>query len=156
MSTNARRETKLRLSEHQFFQGFESAFVGLLEKEAVERRYTAGDLLVREGDPADKFLLIFEGKVALEIATAEKPHLTIETIGPGDALGWSWLFPPQHWRLDGRALKETRALELDADFLRETLDAHPTDAYQFVLRLLPMVAERLENTRVQLLDIYGA
>jgi len=156
MSTHPKHETKLRLGEHRFFHDFEPAFVGLLQKEAEERRYAPGDLLVREGDPADKFLLIFEGKVALEIATPEKPHLTIETIGAGDALGWSWLFPPQQWRLDGRALKETRALVLDAGFVRELLEAHPPEAYQFVLRLLPMVAERLENTRVQLLDIYGA
>jgi len=156
MSSTPKRDTKLRLSEHKFFQGFQSPLVELFQKAAVEQTFAAGELLVREGDPADKFLLIFEGKVALEIATAEKPHLTIETIGAGDALGWSWLFPPQHWRLDGRALKETRALVLDATHLRSTLDAHPTDAYRFVLRLLPIIADRLENTRVQLLDIYGA
>ncbi len=156
MSTSPKHATKLRLSEHRFFQGFEGPLVGLLQKEAIEQTYGPGDLLVREGDPADKFLLIYEGKVALEIATPGKPHLTIETIGAGDALGWSWLFPPQEWRLDGRALKATRALVLDAEFVRFTLDHHPTEGYRFVLRLLPIIAERLENTRVQLLDIYGA
>ena len=156
MSSTPKHETSLRLSEHRFFQGFEGPLVGLLQKEAVERTYAPGELLVREGDPADKFVLVFEGKVALEIATPGKPHLMIETIGAGDALGWSWLFPPQHWRLDGRALKTTRALVLDAPRVRAILDAHPTEGYAFVLRLLPVIAERLENTRVQLLDIYGA
>lgn len=156
MSHAPKHEPRLRLADHKFFEGFEGPLVELFQNEAVERTYAPGDLLVREGDPADKFLLIFDGKVALEIATPEKPHLTIETIGAGDALGWSWLFPPQHWRLDGRALKTTRALVLDAAFLRKTLDEHPTEGYRFVLRLLPLIAERLENTRVQLLDIYGA
>ena len=100
--------------------------------------------------------MIFEGKVALEIVLPDRPHRTVQTVGPGEVVGWSWLLPPHRWRLDARALKPTRAVGLAATHLRAVLNEHPADGYRFLLRLLPVIAERLENTRLQLLDLHGA
>ena len=145
----------LRLADHRFFEGIAGDLPDRLGPHAVERSYSPGDLLVREGDTADRFILIFEGKVALEIALPDRPRVTIQTLGSGEVLGWSWLFPPHAWRLDARAVKRTRTLELPAKALRETLASRPADGYEFLLRLLPVVAQRLENTRLQLLDLHG-
>ena len=92
---------------------------------AYERSFDTGELLVREGDPADEFLLVFSGKVALEIVLPGRPRTTIQTLGPGEVIGWSWLFPPHRWRLDARALKPTRALGLAAAHLRAVLERGP-------------------------------
>jgi CRP/FNR family transcriptional regulator, cyclic AMP receptor protein len=146
----------LVLSDHPFFAGMDPNFVARLSAMAVDRAYETGDELFREGEPATDFLSIFSGKVALELATAERPRLTIETVGPGDVLGWSWLSPPYRWRFDARALKATRALSLDATRLRAELEARPEDGYRFLLRLLPTIGERLEMARVQILDVHGA
>ena len=132
------------------------ALVHEAQRLATERRFGTGEWIVRDGEPATAFFLVFHGKVALEVATAEKPHLTIQTVGPGEVLGWSWLVPPYLWRLDARALKPTQTLTIDAVAFRKSLGAHPTQGYQFLERLLPIVAQRLENTQIQLLDIHGA
>ena len=144
-----------RLAAHPFFQGFDPAFLSRLEPALKERSFEPGDLLVREGDPATEFLLIQTGKVALEMATPERPRLTIQTVGPGEVVGWSWLVPPRRWTLDGRALKATRVFDVDGTFLRTLLEERPADGFRFLSRLLPVIAERLENTRLQLLDIHG-
>lgn len=145
----------LRLAEHRFFVGAPSGLADRLEPLAVERSYAFGDTLVREGDIADRFVLIYEGKVALEIVLPDRPSVTIQTLGGGDVLGWSWLVPPPEWWLDARAVKRTRTLELPAGPLRAALDAHPDDGYAFLLRLLPVVAQRLDHTRLQLMDLHG-
>ncbi|HLM90528.1 MAG TPA: cyclic nucleotide-binding domain-containing protein [Thermoplasmata archaeon] len=148
-------DVPLRLEDHRFFHEIGGDLLALLGPMAVERTYEAGDMLVRDGDPADRFVLVFEGKVALEIVLPDRPRVTIQTIGGGEVLGWSWLLPPHQWRLDARAVKRTRTLELPAPDLKAILETRPTDGYRFLLRLLPVVAERLENTRVQLMDIHG-
>ncbi|HLY76896.1 MAG TPA: cyclic nucleotide-binding domain-containing protein [Thermoplasmata archaeon] len=149
------RKVPLRLADHPFFQGLDPELTAEAGRLAVERRFATGEWLVRDGDPAASFYLVYHGKVALEVATAEKPHLTIQTVGPGEVLGWSWLVSPYLWRLDARALKPTQVLAIDGARFREALAAHPERGYQFLLRLLPILAQRLENTQIQLLDIHG-
>jgi CRP/FNR family transcriptional regulator, cyclic AMP receptor protein len=143
------------LATHPFFEGFGESFLAAAGRNAWEVTFDTGSFLVREGDPADSFFLVREGKVALELGAPDRPHQTIQTIGPGEVLGWSWLLSPHRWRLDARAVKPTRAWALDAQTLRDALDARPEDGYRFLLRLLPIVAQRLENTRIQLLDLHG-
>jgi len=97
-------DVPLRLEDHRFFHEIGGDLLALLGPMAVERTYEAGDMLVRDGDPADRFVLVFEGKVALEIVLPDRPRVTIQTIGGGEVLGWSWLLPPHQWRLDARAV----------------------------------------------------
>jgi len=145
----------LRLADHRFFTGIDPDLLRRWSPLAAERSYDAGDLLIREGGPADRFVLIFEGKVALEIVAPDRPRVTIQTLGSGEVLGWSWLLPPHRWRLDARAVKRTRTLELPASELRDALESRPDEGYRFLLRLLPVVAQRLEYTRLQLMDLHG-
>lgn len=144
-----------RLASHPFFQGFPTAFLSALSAGMKDRTYAVGEFLVREGAPAKEFLLIESGKVALEMATPERPRLTIQTVGPGEVVGWSWLVPPRRWTLDGRALKTTRAIDLEGEVVLRALESQPAEGFRFLARLLPIVAERLENTRLQLLDIHA-
>ena len=145
----------MRLSEHRFFRGMGEAFLSRVTKMTHERAFETGDLLLREGDLADEFLLIFSGKVALEVVFPGRPRTTIQTLGPGEVVGWSWLIPPYRAHLDARALKPTQALGISAAHLRSALNDDPSEAYRLLLRLLPVIAERLENTQLQLLDLHG-
>ncbi len=145
----------LRVADHPFFHGLDERFVQLAGSGATERSFEAGDMLFLEGDIASEFWLVFQGKVALEIAQPDRPHVTIQTVGSGDVLGWSWLVPPHRWRFDARAVKATRTLALDAKTLKDAFEARPEDGYRFLLRLLPVIGDRLENARVQILDIHG-
>lgn len=155
MSASGSSGSDLRLETHRFFRGMDPTFLTHLSAIAYERSFETGDLLVREGDTADEFLLVFSGKVALEIVLPGRPRTTIQTLGPGEVIGWSWLTPPHRWRLDARALKPTRALGLSASHLRSLLNQDPVHGYAFLLRILPVIAERLENTQLQLLDLHG-
>jgi CRP/FNR family transcriptional regulator, cyclic AMP receptor protein len=155
MTTPIESDIAQILLKHPFFDGFDSAFVHAICVKGVESRFEVDDLLAREGTEAGLFYVVLEGKIALEIGSGDRPLLTVQTVGPGEVLGWSWLVPPHRWRFDARAVKPSRAIALDAEVLRRTLRSHPTWGFQFMVRFMPVLAERLENTRVQLLDIHA-
>jgi CRP/FNR family transcriptional regulator, cyclic AMP receptor protein len=154
MTESSPAEILALLREHQFFHGLDEKFLARLSEKAYERSYDAGVLLVREGDTAEEFFALLSGKLALEIVVPGRQRMTVQTLGPGEVLGWSWLFPPHRWRLDARTVKPSRAIGFSARFLRALLDERPKDGYAFLIRLLPVIATRLENSRIQLLDLH--
>ncbi|HXY47327.1 MAG TPA: cyclic nucleotide-binding domain-containing protein [Thermoplasmata archaeon] len=143
------------IASHPFFHGMTREFVHTVAAEAVERSFVADDMIAVEGTEADILYLVLEGKVALELGAADRPPITVQTVGSGEIVGWSWLVPPHRWRFSIRALKPTRLVAIDGGIMRRTLHAHPDWGFQFMVRFMPVLAERLENTRIQLLDIYG-
>jgi CRP/FNR family transcriptional regulator, cyclic AMP receptor protein len=155
MTASGDSELLSALTKHPFFEGFEAEFLRAIGVRANDRRFGVDELLAKEGTEADLFYAVLEGKVALEIGSGDRPVLTVQTVGPGEVVGWSWLVPPHRWRFDARALKPTHVVELDGDVVRRVLRQHPAWGFQFMVRFMPVLAERLENTRVQLLDIYA-
>jgi CRP-like cAMP-binding protein len=152
-SRDSPKGSRLRVSDHPFFRGMSPGLIEAVSHDSVDTTYEAGEMLVREGEVADRFHLIFHGKVAVEVGGSEEARLTVQTIGPGEVLGWSWISPPYLWQFDGRAVKETRVVSLDASVLRHALESQPTEGYRFLQRLLPVIGQRLENARIQLLDL---
>jgi CRP/FNR family transcriptional regulator, cyclic AMP receptor protein len=155
MTADPERKIVDEVAAHPFFHGLDRGFISAICSKAVEHRFGVEEMLAFEGTSAEILYVVLEGKVALEIGAADRPRLTVQTVGPGEVLGWSWLVPPHHWRFDARALKPTRAIALDGGVLRHTMSSHPAWGYQFMVRFMPILAERLENTRIQLLDIHG-
>ena len=113
-------------------------------------------MLFREGDPADTFYVIRHGSVALETFVPSRGAITIETLEAGEVLGWSWLFPPYRWHFDARALAAVRATAFDAACLRGKCDDDPALGYDADVALRGVLIERLQWTRLRLLDVYGS
>ena len=118
-------------------------------------RFDAGELICREGHPADHFHLIRAGRIALEIAVLGRGGLTIQTLGAGDILGWSWLVPPYTWRFDVRAAETTRAIVFDGKCLREKCEQDHELGYELQKRVIAVLGQHLDATRFRLLDLYG-
>jgi CRP/FNR family transcriptional regulator, cyclic AMP receptor protein len=114
-----------------------------------------GEMLFREGDAADAFYVVRRGRVALELFIPNRGPLTIETIEPGEVVGWSWLFPPYRWHFDARALTVVRATAFDGACLRDKCAADPALGYELMSRFAQILIERLQWTRLRLLDVYG-
>jgi CRP/FNR family cyclic AMP-dependent transcriptional regulator len=140
---------------HRFFAGFEAELAPVVSGCARNHLFKAGAYLAREGDPANEFFLIRHGKVALEIQSPGQPVMVFSTEGEGDIAGTSWLVPPYRWRFDARAVELVRAIGIDARCLRDKCDADPRLGYEMMKRIVPVMAERLDHTRLQILDVYG-
>jgi len=144
------------LAEHPFFRGLKDEYLDLIAGCAANVHIEAGQTLFAEGDPADRFWAVRHGSVSVEIHAPDRGSLVVQTLGPGEILGWSWLFPPHIWKFDARAREAVRATVFDGACLRDKCDADPALGYELMKRLARVVTHQLEMTRLQLLDLYGA
>lgn len=144
------------LTDSDVFSGLAGDDLDLIAGCGTNVRFEPGEPLGREGEKADIFYLVREGKVALEVSVPDAGALVIETLGPGDVVGWSWLFPPYRWTFDARAVEAIRAVALDGACLRGKCDQDQRLGYQLMQRFARVMRERLQATRLQLLDVYGS
>jgi CRP-like cAMP-binding protein len=143
------------LAAHPFFKGMEPIYHQLFVDCASNVRFEAGEVIFREGEVANQFYLIRHGRVAVEVSTPERGPVIVQSLGEGEVLGWSWMMPPYRWRFDARAVELTRAIALDGRCLRERSEEDHDLGFQLMKRAAHVMEERLQATRLQLLDIYG-
>ena len=116
--------------------------------------FADGAALMIEGEPANSFFLIRDGFVALQTA-APAGVITIETLHNGDPVGWSWLVEPYLNHFDARSRGITHTVRFDGAALRLSCTQEPLLGYELMRSFASVIVERLDATRLQLLDVYG-
>jgi CRP/FNR family transcriptional regulator, cyclic AMP receptor protein len=142
------------LADFPLLSGMSPAHVDLLAATARDVSFTSGDRLFEEGQPANGCWLMLHGCVALDVAVPGRGQVVLQTLGPGDVLGWSWLVPPYRWHFGAVAVAPTSAIALDTDQLRALAERDPSFGYPLAIRLLGVLLDRLQTTRARLLDLY--
>jgi CRP/FNR family cyclic AMP-dependent transcriptional regulator len=143
------------LRDHPLFADLDPGHVEQVAGCGQNVRFAPGEVLFAEGEAADHFYLIRHGRVALETAVPGRGAMIIETVSTGEVVGWSWLLPPYRWHFDGRAVEPTTAVRFDGACLRAKLGNDPALGYALMRRFAEIIVERLQATRVRLLDVYG-
>lgn len=143
------------LAESPFFAGLDPEHLSVIVGCAVHVRFEPGEFLCREGEPADNFYLIRHGRVTLELFVPQKGPVRLQTLDPGEVVGWSWLVEPYTWHFDARALEPVVAVSLDGTCLRTKCDADPRLGYEVLKRFADVMEQRLHTARLGLLDLYG-
>lgn len=113
--------------------------------------HRAGEIIFHEGEPANRFYLIEQGRVLLESPRREQLPVTLQVIGSGDVLGWSWLFPPYYWHFDARTVEPTTAIFFYGTRLREQCEQDHDFGYEMMKRMAQVLVQRLQVARSQLL-----
>ena len=121
--------------------------LAILTECAREATFEKGEVLFHEGGPADRLFLIEHGLVALEMH--EFPHGTrhIQDIGPGEVLGWSWLFPPFGWDCRATAVEAVTAVVFSGAHLLVVAEENHDFGYELMKRVAQVVIRRLQYTR---------
>src|ERR1700720_843883 len=101
---------KDRVALHPFLVGMNRTQLALLADCAMAVQFKKNHVIFCEGEPANRFYLIETGKVILESSGEVGDPVVIDTIGAGDLLGWSWMFPPNTWHFTARAVEPTPAI----------------------------------------------
>ncbi len=144
------------MRQHPFLAGLSFEHMQTLIGCASNVRFADDSTIIQEGQVANKFYLIRSGRVALQMDVPGKEPLRIQTVGPGEILGWSWLISPFRWHFSGVVVLETRAIALDGECLRNKCEKDPTFGYEMLKRLSRVMERRIDATRLQLIDIYDA
>lgn len=143
------------LAEHPFLANLNPDYLETMAGCAANVNFEAGQFIFHEGDKAGEFYLIRHGKIALQMHIPGRGPITIQTLGEGEVLGWSWLLPPYKKQFDAYTLELTRATALNGACIIEKCEKDPKMGYEILKRFAAIMGERLHATRLQLLDIYG-
>src|SRR5205823_8832613 len=141
-----------RLAAHPFLKGMSRHHIELLALCAMPTEFDAGQIIFREGEPANGFYLIETGSVALEKKTSDGKSVVIDTVSAGEPLGWSWLFPPYLWSFDARATEACSAICLSGIMLRQHRDEDLTLSHELFKRTTEVIVRRLQAARSKLIS----
>jgi CRP-like cAMP-binding protein len=144
-----------RVALHPFLAGMNHTQLTLLTDCAVGRHFDTGQTILCEGEFANGFYLIEAGKVALESETGFGEPILIQTIGAGDLLGWSWMFPPYVWQFSAHAVEPTTALFFYAAMLREYCEKDHSLGYELLKRVSSVMVTRLQAAHNQMLSLHS-
>jgi len=140
------------LSAHKFFKGLNEDFITLLSEYATERQVKSGDVLFQPGKPADKFYLLRNGRVSVQVPALVGPSLELQVLGENQILGWSWLIPPYRWNFLARAMEDTDLLEFDGSAILKRCEQDPKFGYELFKRFTALMSERLDAARQKMMD----
>jgi CRP/FNR family transcriptional regulator, cyclic AMP receptor protein len=143
------------ISEHAFFQGLPGTDLEFLAGCARNVHFEADARILVEGEPANEFYVLRSGKVVLGYFDPLRGDLVVDTLHGDDVLGWSWLFEPHRWHFDADCVEPVSAVAFDGPCLRTKCDSDPRLGYQLTRRFARVMLERLQATRLRLLDVYG-
>jgi CRP/FNR family transcriptional regulator, cyclic AMP receptor protein len=140
------------LAQHPFLAGLDRRFLGPLAAHAAPKRFEAQQMIFHEGHPAKEWYLIGQGKVGIETALLGCEGIRIETLGPGEVLGWSWILPPYELHYSARALEPTEVIALDGKGLVALFEKDHDLGYEMMKRFAQVIVHRLAATRARSME----
>ena len=150
----ARRENiATSVALHPFLAGMKREQLALLSDCAIPVRFQKGQTIFREGEMANRFYLIETGRVVLESSDGSDNYVIVDTIGAGDLVGWSWMFPPYVWRFTARAVERTSAIFFYGTILREYCERDHSLGYELFKRMAPVMIKRMQAARSKIVAI---
>ncbi|MBV2353044.1 cyclic nucleotide-binding domain-containing protein [Streptomyces sp. J2-1] len=122
---------------------------------AQEVSFPEDTRIFEAGGTADRFWVLRSGAVHLDQEVTSRRRVTVASLGSGDLLGWSWLFPPYAWDFGAVAFSNVRAYEFDGPSVLALCVEDPLLGLSVVRTVAEILAHRLETTRGKLLDQYA-
>ena len=129
--------------------------LALLADCAMAAHFETGQTILREGEFANRCYLVETGKVVLESGGSVGEPLVIETIGAGDLLGWSWMFPPYVWQFTARAVEPASAIFFYGAMLREYCEKDHSFGFELLKRISAVMVKRLQAAQKQMLSLHA-
>lgn len=140
-----------RLSRAEIFLKLPEADLAAIAEFCVEEVFRDGDVILTEGDLAERLFVIERGKVALEkkvqIGRHSTPrNATIGYLGPGKVAGFSVLAFPHIYSTSALCLQPTRTIKIDGKQLRAYLQEHPEAGLEVMNSLASIISNRYRHS----------
>jgi signal transduction histidine kinase len=142
------------------FQALSDSQLESVAKLCREETYGAGELILREGEPAKQLCIVREGRVSLEMGVRLWPEhrvrdMPVETLAAGEPMGLSALTESNVWTMSARAIDRCRLIVIDGRALLRLMASDPAMAREVNRELSNVLAERLRYTRISLTEYLG-
>jgi len=128
------------------FQGLNENQISRLTAIARPRSLRAGERLLLLGDNADRLYVVMKGRVDLCFPVSFHGTLkdvSVQSMAPGSALGWSALVKPYRFTLSARAQEDCEVAAFFRKDLLEVFENDPALGYIFMKRIAEIIGDRL-------------
>jgi CRP-like cAMP-binding protein len=146
------RPTKEYLSQQEFFSGLSPDAIEFLAGCAYDQQMDTDQLVFHVGEHASKFYLVRSGSICVEIPAIMGPALKVQSLGPGQILGWSWLIQPYKWTFQARAEAPSDLLEFDGEKVLARCEEDPKFGYELLKRFASLMSARLQAARQSMME----
>lgn len=126
-----------------------------LAAHARQRPLAAGEVLFRQGDPAEHFYVVRDGSVLVGVPAINGPALEVQQLGADEVLGWSWLIPPYRWSFEARAVVDSTLVEFDGKALLQACERDPALGYAVMKVFASLMSTRLHAARMRMMESWA-
>ncbi|MEW6306333.1 MAG: cyclic nucleotide-binding domain-containing protein [Verrucomicrobiota bacterium] len=143
------------LAAHPFLRGMSAAHLAMVTKHASLQSFNTAQELLLGGEDTDYLYLVHSGQLEMETFVPGRGVVGIETLNPGDALGWTWLFSPGQCHFRARVVEGAELIAIDAAELRVLAEKHPAFGFDLARRVAGILVRQLQATHKRLVEFYG-
>jgi CRP-like cAMP-binding protein len=147
-----KQSTPEYLSAHEFFSELGDDVLKFLYECSSTREIKKGQILFRQGENADKFYVIHNGCISIQMPAIMGPSLEIQTLGKDQALGWSWLISPYKWNFQTKAEEDSELLTFDGTAILARCEQDPKFGYQLLKKFAGLMSVRLNAARHKMMN----
>lgn len=115
--------------------------------------FSVGATIFEEGDESELVYIIIEGKVNLLTMVPGRGDVEILSLGSGDLLGWSSLFPPKKKTASAQTRTTTSLIAIKAQQLTDLCQVDHVLGYKLMIRVARVIAHRLQTSRNLILGL---
>jgi len=146
-------DTVVALADHDVCRGLSPAALAVLEPLLEPRTFSAGELIIRKGDPAAEMYLLMRGEVSVTADLSNGQLQRFSTLAPGMAFGELAVVNRGHRNADVRAMRAVECYALSTAALDRLGDTHPAIKITLLENLLRNVARMLGRANQELVTL---
>jgi CRP-like cAMP-binding protein len=140
------------LSTHEFFSEFNDDVLKFLCECSSSREIKKGQILFRQGEKADKFYVVRNGSISIQMPAIMGPTVDIQTLGKDQVLGWSWLISPYKWNFQTQAEEDSELLQFDGIAILARCEQESKFGYELLKKFAGLMSVRLNAARQKMMD----
>jgi CRP/FNR family transcriptional activator FtrB len=144
------REALIRVLQHStLFAGLAPEDLERLTEDAEQAGFDTGTILFRQGDPADRFFLLLDGRVGLYLDRVEEMACLARIVRPGETFAEACICGQGVFPVTAKVLQQSSLVAIPAANLRSLIEQRP----HFLLKMLAEVSIQLRGLIRQISDL---
>ncbi len=140
------------LANHVFFGGLSAETRRFLCECTDQIKVAKGQILFNQGETADKFYVLRNGQISIQMPAIMGPSLEIQSLGPDQVLGWSWLISPYRWSFQAKAMEDSELLRFDGKKILAHCEQDPKFGYELLKKFAELMSVRLDAARQKMME----
>ena len=129
------------VTQAELFKNVGQDALEMVRSYGSERAYESQAVVFREGERAENFYILVDGKVHVVIGEEEEICFAIDRTG--QVFGWSALVEPYQYRAGAHCLIPANLVEIPREAIERVLHDYPTDGAIIFRNLAALVTERM-------------